>query len=131
LRKIRIYVAGRTSFVKKHNDLKKYLESNLRCEVYLPHELVPLDTPKDELPIEVFTKCVKHMDKADIVIADVSIYGKDTAWEMGYLYGMNKKVVGFTSNEKYGFDFMVRGGLTHIAKKKEEIIEIIEKEVKT
>jgi nucleoside 2-deoxyribosyltransferase len=127
--KIAIYVAGRTSFIKKHNDLKKYLESNLTCEVCLPHELVPSDTSKDRLPAEAFTRCVEYMNKADIVIADLGIYGKDTAWEIGYLYGTDKKVIGLTSNEKYKFDFMVRGALTCIAKKKEELINIIEREV--
>ena len=131
MRKIKIYVAGRTSFVKKHNHLKDYLERNLGCEVYLPHELVPLDTPKDKLPFEVFTKCLKHMDMADIVIADLSVFGKDTAWEIGYFYGINKKVIGLTNNEKYKFDFMIRGAMTAIAKNKQEIVEIIKKEDKT
>jgi nucleoside 2-deoxyribosyltransferase len=130
MRKIAIYVAGRTSFIKKHNDLRKYLESNLNCEVCLPHELVPSDTSKDKIPTEAFTKCVKYMNMADIIIADIDIYGKDTAWEIGYLYGTEKKVIGLAGNERYKFDFMVRGALTCIAKKKEELVKIIEREVR-
>jgi len=129
MKKIKIYIAGRTSFVKKHEKLKEYLQSNLDCEVYLPHELVSVDTPKNELPNEAFTKCVEYMNKADIILADINIYGKDTSWEIGYTYGIGKKIIGFAKNEKYKYDFMVRGALTYVTKNEKEIIDIIKSEV--
>jgi len=125
MKKIKIYIAGRTSFVKKHNNLKNFLCNNLDCEVYLPHELVSPDTPKEKLPEEAFTKCVEHMDKADVILADMNIYGKDTSWELGYCFGNNKNVIGYTNNDSYKADFMVKGPLTHIATNQDEILDKI------
>jgi len=126
-KKIKIYLAGRTSFVKKHENLKNYLLDKLDCEIFLPHELVSVDVPKEKLPEEAFTNCIEHMNEADIIVADINIYGKDTAWEIGYCFGLNKKIIGYAKNEAYKRDFMVRGALTYITKDEEEIVQLIKK----
>lgn len=125
MKKIKIYLAGKIYLVERHNEIKKFLEENLECEVFVPHELVPLDIPKDKLPIEVFEKCVEHMKKADVIVADVEDYGKDTAWEVGFCHGVGKPVIAFTKNDSFKSDFMVKGVFSNIAESGTELIEII------
>ena len=125
MKKIRLYLAGKICYVKRHESLKRFFEKSIECEVYLPHEFVPLEIPKEKLPREAFKKCVDHINKADAVIADISVYGNDTAWEVGYCYGIKKKIIGFARNKKYKADFMVKGTLSCVAKNKEEIVKMI------
>jgi len=127
MKKVRLYLAGKIGYVKKHESLKRFLEKSIDCEIYLPHEFVSLDVPKEKLPREAFRKCVDHIKKADAVIADMSIYGKDTAWEVGYCYGIGKQVIGFARNKKYKKDFMVRGSIAHITRNKKVIVRMIKK----
>ena len=129
LKTICIYIAGRTSFVKRHNKIKEFLHNNLNCEVYLLHELVSVDTPKHELPYEAFKKCVEHMNKADIILADINIYGKDTSWEIGYCHGIGKKIIALSKNGRYLSDFMVKGALTFVAINEDQVIDIIKNQI--
>lgn len=127
MKKIKLYLAGKIGYVEAHESLRKQLTKRIDCEIFLPHEFVALDIPKEKLPLEAFKKCVDHINKADAVIADITIYGKDTAWEIGYCYGIRKKVIGFVRNNKYKKDFMIKGSLFCIARNKEEIVKMIRK----
>jgi nucleoside 2-deoxyribosyltransferase len=65
------------------------------------------------------------INRADAVITDICVYGKDTAWEVGYCYGIGNTVIGFAGNKKYKSDFTVRGSLTRVARDKKAIVEMI------
>jgi len=106
---IKIYLAGRANLVARPETIRKHLQGHVSCLLYLPHELVPVDIPKTELPDEVFQRCVEHIDKADAVVAAIDSYGRDTSWEIGYCSGLGRKVIAFTENSEYQADFMIRG----------------------
>jgi nucleoside 2-deoxyribosyltransferase len=125
MKKIKLYLAGKIGYVKRHESLRNYLSGRINCEVFLPHEFVALNIPKEKLPREAFKKCVDHINKADAVIADITVYGKDTTWEIGYCYGIKKKVIGFASDDKHKKDFMVKGSLLHVVRDKEEIVRML------
>jgi len=103
------------------------LEAMFDSEVYLPHLLVPDSMPKERIPRTAFRRCVKCMNLAHVIVADIEVYGKDTAWEIGYCYQLGKPIIGYTENEHYRADFMVRGALVHIARSPRSLGTLIEK----
>lgn len=96
--------------------------------MFLPHELVPRDVPKDKMPLTVFRKCVRAMKDADIIVANINVYGKDTSWEIGYCYGLGKIVMGFTKNRSYKHDFMVNQSVI-ITTSEDELVNILKKHI--
>ncbi len=114
--KIKIYVSGRTAHVAEHTSLKKFLEQNLNCEVFLPHDFVPNGIPKEKFPREVFLKCVEFMNKSDLIVANVGNYGKDTAWEIGYCHANGKPVIALAKTDEHLADFMVKGAFDHVVR---------------
>lgn len=131
LRKLRIYIAGRTALVHRHERLAHLLESMVDCEVFLPHLLVPDSVPKNRIPRAAFIRCVKHMKLADVVVADIEVYGKDTAWEIGYCHALAKPIIGYTENRRYESDFMVRGAVVHIARSPNELSSLLARVTKS
>jgi nucleoside 2-deoxyribosyltransferase len=65
------------------------------------------------------------MDKADCVVVNLEQFGKDTAAEIGYSYGIGKPVVGFTAESHYENDTMVRGFLITVARDETTLVEVV------
>ncbi len=66
------------------------------------------------------------MDASDLVVVELELYGKDTAWEVGYCQGKGKIAIGVSGNAAYMEDFMVRGSLRAVARSEERLIELME-----
>ena len=96
---MKIYLASSMSGEKRTNMLKAVeILREMGHEVYNPCEhTIPhaWDYPNDEWGLMVFTNDVSAIQEADIVVA--LSYGRmSTAganWEMGFAYGINKKVI--------------------------------------
>lgn len=120
-----IYLAGRVSFKRRHERIANLITKNIGCKVYLPHELVPNNIPKDQLANIVYIRCVEAMKKADIIVADIAVYGKDTASEIGFCHGIGKTIIGITNNKQYEKDFMAKNFITKIVDNNEDLIKEI------
>jgi len=120
-----IYLAGRVSLIRRHERIASLITKDIGCKVYSPHELVPNNIPKDQLAKIVFERCVEAMKKADVIVADIAVYGKDTASEIGFCYGIGKTVIGITTNKQYEKDFMTKNFTTKIVDNDEDLIKAI------
>ena len=77
--------------------------------VYWP----PRDTPqdKDELKFERNSKAIRE---ADVFVAVLNVPGKDFAWELGYAYGLNKRIVGYILSNEYKDSPMMRDSIKEL-----------------
>lgn len=128
---IKIYLSGKIkhqkTFLKMRDMIKKGL-SDIELEIYLPPELAPIPSSESEkekyYPL-ITKECLKYIDRADIVIANVSDYGKDTAAEIVYGKMMGKHVLALACNDEYKNDFFVRKFIDEVAVDDGQLVKII------
>ena len=118
---MRIFISGPlfSECERKYNiELKKEIEK-LGHTVVLPQEITKID---DSLS-DIFLKIPKEIQKSDLIIgvlegADID---SGTAWEIGYAYSLNKKIIGIrtdfrTLGDKEGImNMMITGSLFGLA----------------
>lgn len=102
--------------------------SDVKFEIYLPHELAPIpsrEAEKEKYYPRITRECLKHIDRADIVIANVTNYGKDTAAEIVYGQMIGKHVLALAYNDGYKNDFFVLKFIDKVAVDDEQLIKLI------
>ncbi|RLF73179.1 hypothetical protein DRN48_04630 [Thermococci archaeon] len=86
-------------------------------EVYLPQR----DTPQSNDIETVFRANVEGIKRADVVVAVIINYGRDFGFEVGFVYGLGKPIIGLINDESYKGDKMIAGALTDTAKGLDEL----------
>ncbi|MBU5537004.1 MAG: nucleoside 2-deoxyribosyltransferase [Candidatus Aenigmatarchaeota archaeon] len=99
---------------RRNADVNDEIESLLTAsgfEVLRPSKL----TPQNAAPALIFKSNIELIRQADVMVAVLRGYGKDTAAEVGIAYGMGIPVVGvdFDADPK---DVMIYNALTEIVK---------------
>lgn len=97
----------------KNAELNQSIAKNLKSHgisVYLPER----HTNQTAGPDEIFRSNIEAIKKARIIIAVLKNYGRDFGFEIGFTYGLKKKIIGYAEDESYNDDFMIRGALDTI-----------------
>lgn len=97
---VKVYMAGPDVFYP--NPLENAAKVRELCAEYGIKALIPIDneifsTDKAAMSLEIFQKNVDLINKAHFVIANIEPFRGPSAdvgtiWEIGYAYGLNKKI---------------------------------------
>jgi len=90
--------------------------------VYWP----PRDTPQDKDELK-FSNNQKAIADADVFLAVLNIPGKDFAWELGYSYGLGKRIVGYVISDDYRDSPMMRDSVTELISDNESLLVSLKK----
>jgi nucleoside 2-deoxyribosyltransferase len=81
----------------------------LKAEGYIDFELIKVDDHMDGFSDEIYTRIVKGIEQADLVIADLSYGNKNVHHEIGYAQGLGKRILliykerdGISANDDIG-----------------------------
>ena len=90
-----IYFAAPHRNIESNQSIKGMLEA-VGVHVSLPYDLLERRTKAGEnlTPEKVRSTCIEAINSSDCVVVDVSSYGSDTAWEIGYADALDKQVLG-------------------------------------
>ena len=131
------YIAG-----PLYNDGERWFDELIEhcaCEnmlsTYLPHrDLGILSCPEDSAYI--FTGDLEHLQKADVVIANLNGMTTDagTAWEIGYAYARGKHIIGVYTDERMHvknseINLMIANSLHILVKSLQELDKYLQKYV--
>jgi len=99
---MRVYIAGPLCNEKEREFLEKVdkLCRKIGFETFLPHRDCGLVTFKEDLE-KAFKEDVKALKNCNFVVAVLngSHVGAGTAWEIGYAYSINKKIIGIKTDK--------------------------------
>lgn len=84
----------------ERNDPAKSALRSIGTDVLMPYELIEerISDPSRITAKLVRSVCIEAIDSADYLVVDVSNYGSDTAWEIGYADAVGKPVVGLADH---------------------------------
>jgi len=128
---LKIYLSGKIILKDYHIELREHIITALNqfcVDIYLPHELAPVpqnEAEKEKYYPEITQECLLHIDKADLVIANIGDYGKDTAAEIVYSYMKGKTIIGLAENQEYKNDFFVRSFVHRVVNSEKQLLEVI------
>ena len=86
--------------------------------VYWP----PRDTPQDIEELK-FKNNEKAIREADVFVAVLNVPGKDFAWELGYAYGLNKRIIGYVLSNEYKDSPMMRDSIKEFVPDTEDLLK--------
>lgn len=101
-----IYICSPLRLSKLNKTIAEYLKSH-GISVYLPE----IHTNQSASPDKIFQSNVEAIRNTKIVVAVLKDYGRDFGFEIGYAYGLGKKIIGYAEDERYEADTMIRGAL--------------------
>ena len=104
-----VYICSPLKNAELNQSIAKNLESQ-GISVFLPE----YDTDQTTGPDEIFRSNVEAINNSKIIVAVLKDYGRDFGFELGYTFGMKKKIIGYAEDESYNDDFMIRGALDTI-----------------
>ncbi len=83
------------------NEKIEKIVNNLGIHTFLPHRDLGVMSSKDESSV-IFNGDLENLKNSDIIIANLNGITIDpgTAWEIGYSYAKNKKIIGIHSDER-------------------------------
>lgn len=135
IKKIKIYVISNIN--PKRHDYIKYVTLNLdnRYEVFNPYIHNVYNQDQKKMEYNVFYKDKLEIDKCNISIVLLPLYGRDCAAEIGYSYGKNKCVISYIeeiNNEldsDWLNDWMVKGFTNYIITISNKTYSILKKDL--
>lgn len=100
---MKVYIAGPLCNEEERAFLEKVerMVREMGFDTFLPHRDVGLVAFTEELE-KAFKDDVKALDECDFVVAILNgnHIGAGTAWEIGYAYSINKKILGIKTDKK-------------------------------
>ena len=112
--KIRVYLCARISRDAHawNEHVCKHLSDPL--SVFMPQKHNPWNVPHEEFPRDVFETDLTAMKEADMCLM-LPPYGRDCAWEAGWLSNSDKPVIIFVDDQlEWLRDWMIKGGADFI-----------------
>lgn len=101
-----VYICSPLRQFELNRTIAEYLKSH-GISVYLPE----IHTNQSGSPGKIFQSNVEAIRSTTIVVAVLKDYGKDFGFEIGYAYGLGKKIIGYAEDDHYEADTMIRGAL--------------------
>ncbi|MFW9991882.1 MAG: nucleoside 2-deoxyribosyltransferase [Candidatus Odinarchaeota archaeon] len=114
------YICSSLRNRKVNNQICLFLE-NKQLTVYNPGR----DTPQTGDPSVIFSANCQAIEKAKTVIAVLDYFGKDFGFEIGFVHGLNKPVIGFSTGEIEKSSVMILQAIPSIVNTLDELYRAI------
>ncbi|MFX0203294.1 MAG: nucleoside 2-deoxyribosyltransferase [Candidatus Hodarchaeota archaeon] len=105
-----VYICSPIKLSELNKSITKALQSH-KISVYLPE----FHTNQNASPDRIFKSNVEAIRNTTIVVAVLKDYGRDFGFEIGYAYGLGKKIIGYAEDDCYEADTMIRGAIDIVA----------------
>lgn len=94
----KIYISAPHRNVRINNKLGTLLRKD-GFQVAIPYEEVRKQGLREEKRAAATIRniCIRSIDECDIVVVDLTHYGMDSAWEIGYAEAKGKRIVGYNA----------------------------------
>ena len=106
-----------------------------RFNLFNPHINNEYNLDNSKIEFKVFEKDKLEIDKADISLVLMPLFGRDCAAEIGYSYAIGNTVIAYVSemnskqDKDWLNDWMVKGFINYIVTLNKEVYELLRKDV--